>query len=154
MKATFLTLFAAAAFTLALTAAGEMYRWVDENGRIHYSDQPPPATLKQQKEMKQRVRPSSGATTAEPAPNYVDQEAAFRKRQVEQAEKQADEQKAQQAAAEKQQNCQRTRQHLATLQSGTRITRANAQGEREYLDDAQIAQEIQAAQQAAAQWCN
>jgi glutaredoxin len=23
-------------------AAGELYRWVDENGRVHYTDQPPP----------------------------------------------------------------------------------------------------------------
>lgn len=152
MKATFLTLFAAA--MLALPAAAEMYRWVDENGRVHYSDQPPPATVKQQKQMKQRVRPAGPTPNAEQAPSYVDKEADFRKRQVEQAEKQAADQKAQQAAAEKQQNCQRARQHLATLQSGSRIARANPQGEREYLDDAQIAQEIQEAQQAIAQWCN
>lgn len=151
MKTTFLTLFAAA--LLALPAAAEMYRWVDKDGRVHYSDQPPPATIKQQKQMKQRVRPA-GPTPSADTPSYVDKEADFRKRQVEQAEKQAADQKAQQAAAEKQQNCERSRQHLATLQSGSRIARANAQGEREYLDEAQIAQEIREAQQAIAQWCN
>lgn len=31
--------------SLPLTA-GELFRWVDETGRVHYSDQPPPAKVK------------------------------------------------------------------------------------------------------------
>jgi glutaredoxin len=37
------------ALTVLLTAqlaAAQQYRWLDENGRVHYSDTPPPATAK------------------------------------------------------------------------------------------------------------
>src|SRR5437763_9005339 len=38
----------------AQLAAAQQYRWVDENGRVHYSDTPPPASAKdvQKKRMK------------------------------------------------------------------------------------------------------
>jgi hypothetical protein len=154
MKATFLTLFAAAILALALPAVAEMYRWVDENGRVHYSDQPPPATRQQQQDMKTKIRSKPGSATANANPSYVEKEADFRKRQVEKAEKEAADQKAQQQAADKQQNCHRARQHLATMQAGGRVARSTPEGEREFLDDAQIAQEIQEAQKSVAEWCN
>lgn len=34
---------AAGAACIGAAGAGELYRWVDENGRVHYTDQPPPA---------------------------------------------------------------------------------------------------------------
>jgi hypothetical protein len=153
MKALLLPLIAVATL-LAGSAGAEMYRWVDENGRVQYSDQPPPATVNQKKEMRARVKVKPAPAAAEAAPTYVDQEAEFRKRQVDKAQKEAAEQKAQEEAAAKQRNCQQARQHLTTLQSGMRITRANAQGEQEYLDDAQIAEELQRAQKAAGEWCS
>jgi glutaredoxin len=35
-----------------LTAQGDLYRWVDSSGEIHYSDQPPPANVKQVEKIK------------------------------------------------------------------------------------------------------
>ena len=40
------TLLAVVAILTAQTAAAQQYRWVDENGRVHYSDTPPPPTAK------------------------------------------------------------------------------------------------------------
>jgi glutaredoxin len=34
------------ALVLAAPAAAEIYRWTDERGQVHYSDQPPPANIK------------------------------------------------------------------------------------------------------------
>lgn len=34
-------------FASPLTQAGEVFRWVDEHGGVHYSDQPPPPSAKQ-----------------------------------------------------------------------------------------------------------
>ena len=39
-------------------AAQSAYRWVDADGRVHYSDQPPPQTIRQFDERK--VQPNSG----------------------------------------------------------------------------------------------
>ena len=49
--------------TFALpAAAGEMYSWTDANGVKHFSDSPPPKTVKAQK-----LRVKGGVTTSAPA---------------------------------------------------------------------------------------
>ncbi|NQD36210.1 DUF4124 domain-containing protein [Permianibacter sp. IMCC34836] len=53
-------------------AAGQMYRWVDKDGKVHYSDQPPPADAKQTAQMATPVASepqegSSNETAAERA---------------------------------------------------------------------------------------
>jgi len=54
------------ALTLLLAAqlaAAQQYRWLDENGRVHYSDTPPPATAKdvQKKRMKGNAVSAQGS---------------------------------------------------------------------------------------------
>jgi hypothetical protein len=50
-------------------------------------------------------------------------------------------------------NCERARENLRALESGQRISRTNAQGEREYIDDAARARETESARQAVTDWC-
>jgi len=52
-----LTLFAG----IASTAAAQQYRWIDERGRVQYSDVPPPASAR---DVKRVVRPSTPAQSA------------------------------------------------------------------------------------------
>ena len=54
---------------------------------------------------------------------------------------------AEQEAAAKSENCTRAQESLRTLESGQRIARTDAKGERYYLEDAQIAQETARARQ-------
>ena len=132
---------------------GGLYRWVDENGEVHYSDSPPPPNVKSQKELKTPARPATPGTKAAPE-SYQQEDAAFRKRQVEQAEKDAAAKKAQQEAAEKQRNCEQAQNQLKALQAGGRFVRYNDQGERQYLDDKQVADEIARTQKLVSDWCN
>ena len=37
---------AVAAMLVAATAGAQMYRWVDKDGKVHYTDTPPPAAAK------------------------------------------------------------------------------------------------------------
>lgn len=149
---------AVALTAFALPSLAELYRWVDENGRVHYSDTPPPANAKTEKEVKGTARPPTASEPAAPAgqapKSYVEKEAEFRKRQVEQAERDAAAKKAQQESAEKKRNCEQSRNQLAALKAGGRFVRYNADGEREYMDEQQIAQEISRAEKAVAGWCN
>ena len=46
------------ALTFALPAAAELYRWTDDQGRVHYSDMPPPASVKKM----QRIRTPGSAS--------------------------------------------------------------------------------------------
>jgi hypothetical protein len=143
--------------TLAFSAVAmaQQYKWVDGNGKVQYGDTPPPGV------QATPVRPPSGAA-AQPAAKAdkkgpltpAEQEAEYRKRQLEagkEREKQA--QLAQEAEAKKE-NCSRAQQNLRTLESGQRIARTDAKGERYYLEDAQIAQETAKARQGVQQWCN
>jgi hypothetical protein len=124
----------------ALPAWAQQYKWVDQDGRVRYGDVPPPGVNAQ------RLRPPSGpaapatATGAKKGEKALTPEQAFQKRQQEAAK---DAEKAAQsdaAAAEKRENCQRAQESLRTYESGGRISRTDAKGERYYLDDAQIQQ--------------
>ncbi|HKB82545.1 MAG TPA: DUF4124 domain-containing protein [Burkholderiales bacterium] len=143
----------------------QTYKWKDADGKVHYSDQPPPANAKEPMTVKPG-KPSATAPASTAAPtakggvaaakpkSYTEQEADFKKRQVEAAERDAADKKKAAEAAEKQKNCEQARAQLKGLESGGRMTRNNAQGEREYLNDAQIAQEIERTKKTVANWCN
>jgi hypothetical protein len=56
-------------------------------------------------------------------------------------------------SAQRAENCQRARTQVATLESGQRMARVNAKGEREVLDDKARAEELAQARDAAASNC-
>jgi len=143
--------------------SAQTYKWTDADGKVHYSDQPPPPNAKAQGTVK-AVKPSAPTTSgssstsekgaaADKPKTVAEQEADFKKRQVEAAEREAAERKKAAEAAEKKQNCELARAQLKGLQSGGRLTVSNAQGEREYMSDAQIAQEIERSKKAVEGWC-
>jgi hypothetical protein len=151
--------------TLAFAAAAtaQMYRWIDKDGRVHYTATPPPAGTKARTLQAPMTPPppasdeaakDAAAKDAHTGPlTPAEQEREFRKRRLE-AQKASE--KAAQAAKEsetKQANCARAREALATFESGQRISRSNAQGERYYLDDASRSRETEAARQAVRDWC-
>ncbi len=143
---------------LAMPALGELYKWTDAEGKVHYSDQPPPPNIKQPVVVKPRSPGPTAAPEAEGTPaagpkTLVEQDAEFNRRRVEAAEREAAEKKAAKEASEKQKNCERAKIQLAGIQSGGRITRYNDKGELVYLGDAEIAQETARAKQAADSWC-
>ena len=52
------------------------------------------------------------------------------------------------------QNCVRSREGVQMLESGVRISRYNAKGERETLDDKGREEELEKARKAVKDWCN
>lgn len=138
-------------------SAQAIWKWRDANGTLQVSDQPPPAGVPEKNILS---RPGSSApavqAVADAAPEGAtpskagsgsDNELEARKRKAD-AERQAATARQQQAdkqreAALKADNCQRATNQLAALDKGQRIARPNAQGEREFLDDAGRAQEAE-----------
>lgn len=53
-------------------AAAQMYKWIDKDGKVHYSDQPPPADAKQQA----APATSSAPLSAAPAGKFRSEEEA------------------------------------------------------------------------------
>jgi hypothetical protein len=145
---------------LCLAAAGAaqaQWKWRDARGNVQYSDMPPPAGTPD-KDVLQRpaaARPTiivslpgaaasaaSAASPAASAPTKAEQEAAARAKQERdtQAAKQKEDEK--RVAAVRRENCQRAQGQLRDLQGGGRITRTNEKGERVFMDETQIAAEI------------
>ena len=63
---------AVAAMLVAATAGAQMYRWVDKDGKVHYTDAPPPAASKSV----QKRGTAPAPTDTGPAAPYAVQQAA------------------------------------------------------------------------------
>jgi len=153
-------------FSLCVSAlpAAAQWKWKDARGQVVISDTPPPREIPErdvlQKPSLVLQRSSAAVTAAASAPAAdtvakakVDPELEARRKKTE--GEQQDKQKAEEAkiAAARAENCQRARSHMSTLESGIRLSRTNAQGEREILDDKQRADEIQRTRQIIASDC-
>ena len=139
------------------TAHAQIKCWNDAHGKRVCGDAPPPGA---------RVTTLKAPTSPEPAPASAGKDAAkgpltpaqkeqeYRKRQQEEqkaAAKAADEQK---AASDKKDNCARAQESARSLEAGGRVARTDSKGERYFLDDKQIADELGKARQLVQQWCN
>lgn len=141
---------------LAQTAvAPPAWKWRDAGGQINVSDLPPPLGIPAKDilerppvDQRRAAAPASapsGAAAAQHAlstPRTDPELDARRKRAIDdQAAQQRQQQD--QSAAVRADNCTRAQAALALLSDGQRVTRANAQGEREVLDDNARAAELQ-----------
>ncbi len=157
----FAALLALLAATLLSLPAEAQWKWKDKSGHVQYSDLPPPLGTPEQDIL---TRPNAASRRAGPVPNapvsivssstpasaaasgalvprMADPELEARRKKAETdaaAKQKADEQR---VAAAKAENCARAKTQLTTLESGIRMARANANGEREFLDDKQRADE-------------
>ncbi|HAF54314.1 MAG TPA: DUF4124 domain-containing protein, partial [Thauera sp.] len=86
-------------------------------------------------------------------PTLAEREQAFRERRAAEAEAQAKAEEDAARDAERQRFCEQARNQLGALQSGQRVSRFNAAGEREYLDDAARSAEVGRLQQQIAEHC-
>ena len=161
-----------AIITTAIVLAGfasapseAQWAWKDGNGRLVYSDRPPPSDIKPANVVRQpstqalaNPAPASGplddsgkpsdaknSDAKNPAPNapktIAEREMEFRKRQQERADSDKKAAEEQTKNATKTAECDRARGYMKSLEDGVRITRTDASGNREFLDDAQRAAE-------------
>lgn len=161
-----------AASLVALPAAAQ-WKWRDKGGHVQYSDLPPPLGTpepdilarpgtQQRRGMTALPGPAPIAAPAEAVsaaasspvkarPGDPELEAKRGKAEAEQAAKTKVEE--QRVAAARADNCTRAKSQMATLESGIRIARSNAKGEREFLDDKQRADETRRARELIAADC-
>ena len=142
--------------TLALVASGgvtanEIYKWVDEDGNVHYEDRPSGAAAEQLVALSYK-RTDRGALQ-----KRVD---AFGERQAARQEARAtadvEAQKAAEAEAEAEANrqkCETYRAQLQTMLQAARLYRETPEGEREYLDDTQREEARAKGEELVAKYC-
>ncbi|OYU42905.1 MAG: DUF4124 domain-containing protein [Burkholderiales bacterium PBB4] len=155
----------ACGLVLACTVATAQWQWLDKDGRKVFSDRAPPSDVPEKNILKRpngRVNPPPAAETAaapsgesattaaagNPAQGAsapkglgIDKELEAKKKQAadaEAAKRKAEEEKITKSRIE---NCARAKEAKAGLDSGIRISRVNAAGEREVMDEAARAAE-------------
>lgn len=133
-------------------ASAALNKWVDVDGKVHYSDSPPPPDAKLL-----RTTPGTSnskvdggsAPSGEPpaAKTIVEREAEWKKAQ--QAKKEAEKKTAQQQADEeaKKNYCNGLQNNLRALREASRIVEYDAAGNRFYMDDKQRQQRVEKTQQ-------
>ncbi|MDM0073152.1 DUF4124 domain-containing protein [Variovorax sp. J2P1-59] len=146
-------------FLLPLGAQAQ-WQWVDKDNKKVFSDQAPPPDIPEKNILRKPggptkrlsfstpPAPAEAAPEAAPAagsakPTGVDKELSEKAKKAEEAEKAKQAAEAQKVAQAKAENCNRARQGKATMDSGIRVARVNAQGEREIMDDNARASEQQ-----------
>ena len=142
---------------LAGTVFAQQYKWVDQNGRTQYGDNPPPGV----KATPLRAPPGPAAPAASAAQKpgakpatHAEKDADFKKRQADAAKEQEKQATAAQDAEAKRTNCANAQASMQTLETG-RVRRVNPKtGEYEYLEDAQLAEAKERARKSIAEWCN
>lgn len=131
----------------------EVNKWVDNQGRVHYSDQPPPPDVRAEALRSTSDTGSASGVAGTGDTTFVQQEAALKRAQQAQQSDAAKAAAKQETADALKANCEAARNNLRSLQSGARIMDINASGERYYLDDSQRQQRIDKVQQDISNLC-
>lgn len=178
MKSSIQLFIAIAVLLAAATVTAQVYKWVDKDGRVQYSDIPPPPDAKSEPK-KVDTRPAAGAASvpakapladatkgttkdakgnAKDAPSdkpktlaELNQESEKRRTDALDAEKKVGEQ----AKVDKadQDRCRDATRYLRTLETGLPISTADDTGERKVLDDGTRATELAKARKIMSESC-
>lgn len=155
---------------LVCVAAQAQWQWLDKDGHKVFSDRAPPPDVPAKNILKQpgatsrgidalanaaplRSASAPGPAGAEPPPGVdtpklsgVDKELADKKKQAEAAAALKARAEVERVAKANTDNCELARSNKALMESGARVSQANAQGERVVLDDTARSAEIRRAQ--------
>jgi hypothetical protein len=138
---------------ISFAAHAGLNKWVDAEGKVHYSDSPPPNAKSE------TVRDLSGkGQTEAPATystkSYAEREAEMKKSKMEKDEASKKEAQKDAAADAKKRSCEAARQHARALEEGARVYNYDQNGERVYLDDDTRAQRLEEARKTISADCN
>ena len=130
-------------------------KWVDEQGKVHYSDNPPKHNPKvQQLQFRDTISTTPPAEDGFEPRSTEDMEADLKRGKEARAAKEKKEEQARAQVEAKQINCANARANLSAMQQSGRMFKTDANGERVYMDDAQRQQQIEAAQSRVSEMCN
>jgi hypothetical protein len=134
-------------------------KWIDSEGRVHYSDLPPPPEVKATK-----LRGTATSGESSPGQNGADAEntesQTIAEREAELKKAQQDKKAAEEKAAKDlayaeslKESCTAARKNLMILKDGRRIAELDDKGETVYMEDDQRQKNIQKTEQDIAKYC-
>ena len=124
----------AGALALAVGAApalATMYKWVDKNGKVIYSDQPPPGNVKSEV-----IKPPPPPVNPNAAQELADKQLEIKVRDKKAQEQAKTAEKTRADNERRRENCQQARLQLRALEAGNQLFyRYDANGQPIYLDE-------------------
>ena len=140
-------------FLVPIAAHGQLLKCIGQDGRVEYATECAPGAKEVQTGIRTtREGPSSSGAASPQQKSMAEQEAAFRKRQMEATEARQKEDKKIAEDRNNRANCERAQTYLRSLQEGQQITSIDPKtGEKVYLEN--YGPEIARARQAADSWC-
>lgn len=139
---------------LAVAAAqADVYRFVDKNGQVQYTDKP--ETLPAELLAKLKSQRTDNAAVADRVAADLKARDTAAKTAEATAKANSDKAKAAEASAtDKANRCLQARNQYAAVTNTGRVYTVDAAGERSYMDDAQLEQTRAAAKTQMDTWCN
>lgn len=136
------------ALAMAQSASAQVYRWVDDEGKVHFTDQPPPGEDVERVDVKTSKSSVSGEEVAEQ-----------RRAQLEalQSEREAREKARADAASERRERkekCEAARERYNNVVWKKKIHEIDEQGNKTYLSDADEDRVKREAADAVSEFCN
>ncbi len=126
------TLLALALCALAVPASATLYKWTDANGRVVYSDQPPPGDVKTQ--IVQGAPPPSNPNAVK---DMANKDLELKKRAKDAAEKEKKDETARAEQVRRNEQCTRVENQIRQLAAEQlALVRVNEKGETVYVDNA------------------
>lgn len=160
-----LRLIAACIFVLGSGPAHAQYSWIDAKGVRHFSDRPPPPSTPPHKILKAPGRPAAVAqpAAAEPAPaaeapapakgprTLAQREEDYRARTKLREEQDKKDAAQAQRRRDLSEHCRDAREMRAQVESGVRLAKFDAKGERSFMTDEERAAQLARVNKALAQ---
>lgn len=133
--------------SISVSAHAALNKWVDSNGKVHYSDGPPPPEA----QSKILTPPKSPVVEQK---SYVEREAEWKKSEKakQEAEQKAEQDK--QNAETRKRNCAGAQANLKTFQNNMPLTTYNDKGESITMDDSTRQRNIEEAQKQISEYCD
>lgn len=150
LKLSWLVMGCCALGMIATTQAQQfIYKWTDAEGKLQYSELPPPSGVAYET-VRKPAGPSSGVVPTQPDPAKEQekqaQEEAKKKEQAEAAQKQVDDQRSK--------NCEIANKNLKALQGDSQVIKTDDKGNKVVLDPQQREAELQRAKKDQDYFCN
>ena len=134
---------------VAFSASGQtMYKWVDEKGVTHFSENPPPDGNKNAQKIE--VKPIQ--SDRPPADNWKQRE--MESKQIRAKKGMEEEGARQREEAQRAQACRNAQRKADAMRNYARVFRLDEKGERVYYDDKQRESELADAQRDISKYCN
>ena len=140
---------------LALPAQAEVYKWTDEQGRVHFSDKPPSEDTPEY-----QLRTPASADNASPQESLTDAERRARQRKLSdslEADRRDMEQadaKRKEQQARREHNCNVARGELDASKKANQIYDYDQQGNRVFYNEAQKQRYLESIRAAVRKWCD